>query len=99
MFTARYGMTFEVILVFPAEARVRSQTRPRGICGGRSGSGTGYSSARLFPPVSIIPPMVHSHLQSYSDLTRKDRRAKPGNLPKSNVHWKIWTIWQESSVT
>ena len=94
MFTARYGLTIEVILVFPAEAWVRFQASPRGICGGRSDAATGFSPVLLFPPFSVIPPMVHSHLHSHADLTRKDRGAMPGNLPKSYAHWKIWTIWQ-----
>ena len=145
VFTARYGMTIEVILVFSAEARVRSQSSPRGICGGSSGTVRVFSSTPVSPcqyhstkpplsplsiipsklhspllvsfhqcctlpcqyhstkaplsPVSIIPPMVHFHLHSHADITRKDRRSKPRNLPKSNADWKMWTIWQKSSVS
>ena len=43
-----------------AEARVRSQESPRGICGGHSGSVAGFS-----PPVSITPPVLHTHLLTH----------------------------------
>jgi hypothetical protein len=33
-----------------AEARVRARVNPRGICGGQSGIGTGFSPANIIPP-------------------------------------------------
>jgi hypothetical protein len=42
-----------------AEVRVRSQVS--GVCSGQSGNGTGFYRVFRFPPVSIIPPLLHTY--------------------------------------
>jgi hypothetical protein len=44
-------------------ARVRTQVRSRGICGGRSGAGVGFLRVLRFPLPILIPPTA-PHLSS-----------------------------------
>jgi hypothetical protein len=43
------------------EARVRFHVSPCEICGGQRYTGTGFSPRPSVSPVSIIPPMLHTH--------------------------------------
>jgi hypothetical protein len=46
---------------YTAEARVSFQMGSRGIFIGKRGTGTGFSLSTSVSPVSIIPPMLHTH--------------------------------------
>jgi hypothetical protein len=49
-----------------AEARIRSRVSPCGICGGHSGTGTGFFPSAWFSPVNCIAPVLH-----YKKKTKK----------------------------
>jgi hypothetical protein len=50
-----------------AEARVPVLVRPRGICGGQSGTGTGFYSSSLVSPADIIPPSLSTLIYHLGD--------------------------------
>jgi len=64
-----------------AEVQVRSQIIQCEICGGQSGSGTGFSPTNV-----VFPCQYHSINATYTSSStycckQMDKRTKPGNLP------------------
>jgi hypothetical protein len=51
-----------------------------------------------FAPVYFIPPILLSSPLPTRCSYRKDKRAKPGNLPKSNAFSEIWEPWKEKNL-
>jgi hypothetical protein len=48
-----------------AESWVRARVNPRGICGGQSGTGTGFSpSSLIFPCQYHSTIILHTHISS-----------------------------------
>jgi hypothetical protein len=66
-----------------AVIRVQTQVSFCEICGGRSDTGTGFSSSAPVSPVSTIPPMLHTYLHLHFALTRKPKRRSLGTLHKA----------------
>lgn len=65
------------------------RSSPREVCGGKSGIGTRFS-----PITSFLPCRYHSTNSPQSSSStcssyQKDKREKPGNLPKNNGIWEV----------
>ena len=65
-----------------AEARDRSQATPCEDCGGQSGTETGFPPRTSVVPCEYYPTNAPHWSSSASCSYRKDKGAKPGNLPK-----------------
>ena len=76
--------------------RFRSQIIPCGICGGKRGTGAGFSPSTHFG----LPCQYHSTKPPYSPSStcssyQEEEGAKTGNLPKSKDVTGIGEIWME----
>jgi len=89
VFTARYELNPEIIHAtlqaqavsrrpVTAEARIRSQASPGGICGGHSVNGTGFSSSTSDFSCHCIVTNVEYPTTCFS--CQKEKRTKLGNL-------------------
>jgi len=75
----------------PAEARIRPESSPCAICEGHRGIGT----STLVFPASVIPPILHTHLQSRV----VDKPAKPWNLLKNSAIPEVREHWTANTFT
>jgi hypothetical protein len=81
---------------FTAEAQILSRSSLCEICSGQSGTGTGLSPRLRFSPVSIIPPMLHTHLRLRVVLTRRTTGRSLGTFGKQCFFFsEIGAYWVE----
>jgi len=78
-----------------AEARARSPASPCEFGGGKSDTGTGFYSINVFP-VSIVPPMICTHLQLYVAFNRANGRSL-GTFQKATLFQESWIIGKKST--
>jgi hypothetical protein len=73
---------------FTVEVRAGSQVGSCEICGGQSGTGTGFCASTSVYHVSIFPPMLHTHLHLHVALTRRTNGPSLGTCQKPVVFRK-----------
>jgi hypothetical protein len=59
------------------EARVRNRISQRSIYGGQSSTGAGFSPSPSVSPVSIIPPVLHTHIIYYHLRDKRQADWRP----------------------
>lgn len=63
--------------------RVRSRAIQCGICGGQSGTATGFRpSTSVFFPVTIVEPILHTHLYLHVAVVRRTNGRSFGTFQK-----------------
>jgi hypothetical protein len=93
VFTARYECNLYIQFgLFTAETWIRSYVSKSEICGGHSGTETGFSPSSYVLSVSIIQPTLQTHLHLYVAFVRKTNRGNLGN-PKSLA--SVCIVWEK----
>jgi hypothetical protein len=80
-----------------ADAWVQSSVIPRDKSNLKIGLGSGFSPSIPFSPVSIIPPLLHTHLH-LNPLIRRTNVRCLGTFKQRTVLPDIWELWAEKDV-
>ena len=72
---------------------------PRVICSGWSASGSGYCPSTSLSPVSITPPMLHTHLHLHVALPRRTHWRSLGTLQTAMLLRKPASVGYASTAT
>ena len=73
-----------------------SQARPCGICGGQSGIRKGFLPSTSGFPCRCNFTNASHWSSSICCFYRKDKRVKPGNLPKDKAVSEIMELWRKN---
>ena len=91
MFTARYELDLYIYIYI----YIYNSDRFWSLKKGQSGTGTGFSTVLWFCHISIIPPLLHTHL--HATLTRRKNGRSLGTFKKA-MFFGILRAWLEKYV-